>query len=862
MPLVQRPLVERQAELAALSDCLKDTRAGAGTLVLVGGEAGAGKTALVAAFLAEVAVPVAAGFCDGVSTPRPLGPVIEIAAQLGVDTSLPRDELFAAVLAALARATTAVLVEDVHWADDATVDLLLYLGRRLDRVPALLIATYRDDEIGPNRALTRLLGDAARLTAARRLKVPPLTEPGVAAMLAGSPLDPGEVFRLTAGNAYFVTELLANRESRPASVRDAVLGRAARLAPNGRWVLDVASQLGLRCDAAVLAAAGGEQADGVDDCVERGLLVHFGDELGFRHELTRATIADEIPPIRLAAVHRTLLRVLEQQRDVDVARLADHAAAAQETAAAFRYGCDAGRRAAALAAHRQAVHHYRTALRFAPKANPRERAALLDALAQDCMVTDQLDDALVAAEQALALWTEVGDQIRLGAAHNALARIAWFLGYGERARRHSARAVDILDPHGPTAELARALATEGAFRGETGDRTHGMPMSRRAFEVARVTGDAYAESDALNSIGCALASDSRLDEGIEYLQRALEVALAAGLGHLAGRAYANLASILADNHLYSRADALLAEGLEYTDDHDLTLRFLCLTGVLAASEMNRGCWDDALADAGGMLERAGTMTVGRIPALTVIGTIGMRRGDPAGHARLLEARRYAEDAGEIHAVALLAAALAEEAWLAGDAAGARAAADAVLDGRTEPLDPPQLGALLSWRSRLGGAREVPPGVPPEWALQVTGRWQEAAAAWAAVDRPYDRALALLEVGTPPALTDAFEVLDRLGARPAATLAAAKLRDLGERVPRGARPATRANPAGLTSREVEVLHLLAAGLTNAEIAAKLFIADKTVEHHVSHVLGKLGVASRRDAARAASGLGLPLGSANS
>jgi DNA-binding CsgD family transcriptional regulator/tetratricopeptide (TPR) repeat protein len=851
-------LVERDRELAALSEYLEDTRSGGGALVLVSGEAGAGKSALLSTFLAEVAVPVVAGYCDGVSTPRPLGPVIEIAAQLEVDTSLPRDGLFAQVLHALSARTTIILVEDIHWADDATADFLLYLGRRMERVPALVIVTYRDDELGGDRALTRFVGDAARLTAARRLPVAPLTEPGVATMLAGSNLDPAEVFRLSAGNAYFVTELLATGGSRPASVRDAVLGRVARLSSSGRWVLEVASQLGLRCDAGVLAAASGADAAGIDDCVERGLLVRFGDELGFAHELSRATIADEIPPIRFTAVHRTLLRVLEQQRDADVARLADHAAAANEPAAAFRYGCDAGRRAATLAAHRQAVHHYRTALRFAVAGDRQERATLLDALAQECMVIDQLDDALVAAEESLALWAELGDQLRVGATHNALDRIAWYLGYGERARRHMELAVEILEPLGPTAELARALSAEGALEVELGLRAKGIATSRRAVEIARTSGDAYAESDALNSIGSALAWADDFDEGVGYLQRALDIARDAGHGHLAGRAYANLAGVLADTHRYDRSDAVLAEGLEYTDDHDLTLRFVCLTGVLAGSEMERGRWDDALADATGMLERAGTMTVGRIPALTVIGTIGMRRGDTAAHTMLLEARRYAEDAGDGHSLVRIATVLVEEAWLAGDTARAVATLDAALDGDGERMDPHERGALMSWRARLGVLRDLSPNVPREWALQVEGRWAEAASAWTAVHRPYDRALALLEVGAPAALTEAFEIFDRLGARPGATVAAARLRDLGERVPRGARPTTRANPAGLTAREVEVLQLLADDLTNAEIARKLFISDKTVEHHVSRVLGKLGVASRRDAARVASALDLPAG----
>ena len=848
-------LVEREAELDALSEYLDESRGG-GALVLVAGEAGAGKSALVSRFLADLTVPVAAGCCDGVSTPRPLGPVIEIAAQLEVDASLPRDDLFAAILGAVKRTLTVVLIEDVHWADDATADFLLYVARRLDQVPTLLIATYRDEEIGSDLPLTRLVGELGRLSGTRRVPVHPLSEPGVRELIAGSALDAAEVYRLTAGNAFFVTELLGSGQHRPASVREVILARTAKLSASGRRALEVASQLGNHFHANLLVAASGEDADGIDNCVERGVLVRLGTELGFRHELSRATIADEIPPIRKAAVHRAILRVLDKERDVDVARLADHAAAANAADAAFRYGCAAGRRAARLGSHRQAVQHYRTALSFAPERAIRDRAALLDALGVECMVTDQLDEALSAAEESLALWTEVGDEIRIGAAHNTLDKIAWYGGYGERALKHAALAVEILERHGPTVELARALASVGAYGAILNSADQGLAVNRRAVEMAREVGDRHAESDALNSIGCGLEAAGRLEEGVTYLERALSVALAGDYGHLAGRAYANLAQVLADNYRFAESDALLADGLRYTDDHDLTLRFICLTGVLAETELNRGRWDDALADAQGMLDRAGTLTLGKVPALTIIGTIGMRRGENAAHAKLLDVQRRAADTGDSDRIALVALALAEEAWLHGDLTRARTTVDDVLAERREELSRHLVGPLVSWQARLGGRPAAPDGVPREWALQVAGEWDEAAAAWAAVERPYDRALALFQVGTAPALTEAFEIFDRLGARPAAARVAAELRDLGERVPRGQRRTTRANPAGLTAREVEVLQLVAAGLTNAEIAGKLFIADKTVEHHVSRVLGKLGVASRREAARAAVALELP------
>jgi ATP/maltotriose-dependent transcriptional regulator MalT len=618
--------------------------------------------------------------------------------------------------------------------------------------------------------------------------------------------------------------------------------------------LDVASQLGLRFDADVLIEACGADADGIDDCVEQGMLMTFGAELGFRHELSRSVVAAEIPPTRRATVNRAILRVLEHRRGVDVARLADHAAAANEGDCAFRYGQEAGRAAADVGAHREAVHHYRTALRFASSHSAAERAELLDALAAECMVTDQMDEALTAAEESLQLWNEIGDPIKVGAAHIALEYIAWYLGRGDVALEHAADAVAVLEPEGPTVELGRALTGAGTFEVDTGDPQHGIATLRRALEIATSTGDPYGESNTRNSIGWALAYYGDVDGGVADLEQSLQDALRYGFGHLSGRAYANLATVLMDNNRFDSADAVIAEGLRYVEDHDLTLRWVCITSVLADAELKRGRWDDALADAWGVLQRAGTMAVGHIPALTTIGTIAMRRGEPTAHSALLEAMQRAESTEDMQRIVPVALALAEEAWLHGDLHSARSSIRDVLSRK--PLAVHHRGHLTSWATRLGEAHDVPAGTSPQLALEINGDWQQAADAWHTLDRPYEQALALIEAGTPTALTQAFDILDRLGARPAATLAAERLRSLGERVPRGQRPSTRGNPAGLTSREVEVLQLVADGLTNAEIGARLFVSDKTVEHHVSRILGKLGVPNRREAAKTAQQLDLP------
>src|SRR5918992_1061279 len=233
-------LVERGAHLARLAEHLAAAAGGHGRLVVVGGEAGIGKTSLVRRFAEEHSkeARILLGASDWFFTPQPLRPVFDIAEEVGgpladaLASDAPQQEIFSAALEAFRPGPTIAVLEDVHWADSATLDLLRFLGRRLDTTATLLVATYRDDELGPQHPLRAVLGD---VEAARRVSLPPLTVEGVRQLAAESPLDPIELHRQTAGNPFFVTEVLAAESAGvPESVRDAVLARAARLSPEAR----------------------------------------------------------------------------------------------------------------------------------------------------------------------------------------------------------------------------------------------------------------------------------------------------------------------------------------------------------------------------------------------------------------------------------------------------------------------------------------------------------------------------------------------------------------------------------------------------------------------------------------------------
>ena len=239
VPNIGSVLVERADLLRLLRERRDEAARGHGSLVLIAGEAGSGKTALVEELVdsLDMATTVIAGACDPLSTPRPLGPIRDFTADqssgladLRVDEADPVS-LFADVLDRLQRPTLPVVmtIEDVHWADEASLDFLRFLGRRVRDTKAVLLCTYRDDELSADHPLRSVLGQLTPLTSTHRLKVPPLSVDAVAELSGTSGRDTERLHERTAGNAFFVTEVVAADIDLPASVQDAVLARLARL---------------------------------------------------------------------------------------------------------------------------------------------------------------------------------------------------------------------------------------------------------------------------------------------------------------------------------------------------------------------------------------------------------------------------------------------------------------------------------------------------------------------------------------------------------------------------------------------------------------------------------------------------------
>jgi DNA-binding CsgD family transcriptional regulator len=360
-------------------------------------------------------------------------------------------------------------------------------------------------------------------------------------------------------------------------------------------------------------------------------------------------------------------------------------------------------------------------------------------------------------------------------------------------------------------------------------------------------------SDALNSEGCAVADTD--PGGLALLERALATALEHGLRPQAGRAYANLNGLFCDRYRFDEAEPYFAAGTAYCDEHDLDHygRFLRATRTLAL--LHRGEWDATLSACRRLLERADTSPLNRICPSIRIGAVLIRRGQPDAWPHLDEAVAAADGTGEAQFVVPARLVRAEARWLDGDMAAARAEAERAAE-LADSTDSWLRGEIAVWLRRTGSARTVAGPIAEPWRRQLDGDPRRAAELWTERGCSYAAALALADAADEPALREALALLDGLGAVATARVVRRTMRRLGVRsVPAGPRRATRNHPLGLTERERQVLDLLCTGSSNAQIAERLVIATKTVDHHVSAVLAKLGAPTRAAASAEAVRRGL-------
>jgi ATP/maltotriose-dependent transcriptional regulator MalT len=856
-------LLERQPQLDELARQLQEAEAGRGKVVFVAGEAGAGKSALVEAFASRPrrGVRVVWGACDALQTPRALGPVHEIATALAVASAdaehaeHSRTHLFARLVDELSRPrqVTIMVLEDLHWADEATLDFVRYVGRRIQRARSLLIATYRDDALAAEHPLRRMLGEVTGRHATR-MRIPALSLAAVTELARDAHRDPERIYTLTAGNAFFVRELLnAPRDVLPETVRDAVIARLMQCLPAARELAELVSLSPGRTELWLAQSLLGDVNASLEEAVARGVL-RLGDEsISFPHELARLAVESVMSPARSQEWHQRILAALSE-RGADLSHLVHHAQLARDLDAIRELAPRAAQQAALLGAHLEAMAHYATALRHADTLPALDRAKLFEAHAWECNLANQAPRAIESGERARALYREVGDIRAQARVLRVLARVYWQSGNKPQADRSAAEAIAVLGNSPPGPDLAMAFGTRAMLAMLGGRVEESLEFGQRALDLGRQFDDIESQVHSLNIMGSALLGSGD-ETGWGPLEQALSLALERGLHEPAGRAYSNVTTCSVLSYDLPRAEGYLRSGLSFCEENEIYTHWYYLRAYQTRLELLRGRWNDAANLATQLLEGSALTTNQRIPTLLTLGLVRARRGDPGSGPLLDEALRIALPTAELQRIGRVAAARAEVAWYRGDLDRVASEVAVGLEVAQGHRDPWIRGELAFWQSRARPDTQAPNDIFVPYRLMIEGEWHEAASSWEKLGMPYERALALVD-GPETALREALEIVEELGAGPLAAIVRQRLRDLGVRgIPRGPRASTRRNPAGLTAREVEVLRLLVHGHTNTELAQRLHLSAKTIDHHVSSILEKLDVSTRTEAVAAAFGLGI-------
>jgi DNA-binding CsgD family transcriptional regulator len=836
-------LLERQDELETLAALAARAAAGHGATALVMGEAGIGKTTVVRAFLATLprGTRVLAAGCEDLLTPRALGPLRDavrgydgpLAAALGEDAG--PDAVFAAALDELGSGTPTVLVvDDVHWADGATLDVLRFLSRRMADLPALLLLTYRDDEVEAGHPLRGVLG---RMTGADvvRLRLGRLSADAVGELAGGVGVDSEELHRLTLGNPFFVTEVLATPDQAvPPTVVDAVLGRVGKLSDGAQLAVQRLAVVPRGVELGLLRTLQPDLTP-ITEAEAAGVLTMRGDLVRFRHELARRTVDASLPASLCVELHANVLRALLDGPAPDPFRLLHHAVGAGDDDAVVTYGLVAGRTAARAGAYRQAASCFRLVLDRDPQLAPERRARLTEAYAWALSHSNELHAAAAAAQDAVELWERAEGGGEFVRAVVTLSRQLWLTERTAEARVAAVRALDLARRQGRASDHALAIVNLGGLLVVVDDETAGLVHLQAARELADELGAHDIGALARNYTGSARLQLGDLG-GLDDLHESIELARGDANHEGVLRGYYNLAEGVWRLGRYAEALGFIEQGEAYARDRDFPVHAYMFEARRCRWWAMQGRWGEAVAGLRELVEGRGDPGMIGRETLPVLARLRVRQGHPDAAALLAECTRHAERADVLEWLVPTGLAVLEDAWLRGRPELAGGWPELLLARTDRPGCAVQRGEVLRYLARLGH---------PGGALRD---WRTAA-------DPYEQALEAVDSGDGPAIQQAIVVLDGLGARPAADLARARLRELGvTRVPR--RPAAVVeNPAGLTARQLEILRLLADGLSNGAIAERLVLSTRTVDHHVAAVLQKLDVHSRHEAAAEATRLGL-------
>lgn len=842
-------LVERDVELALLNAQLSQLISGTGGLVVISGEAGSGKSSLLSAVARRcrtLDIDVAQGACDPLSTARILGAWRDIAAHpvtgMGDMFAAGRDQVdvvedLLVSLRSFARPLV-LFIEDLHWADESTVAVLRMMARRLHSLGVLVVTTIRTED---GAHVTQALADVVSGPGNRSIELSALSKRAVAQLVertgrANGTIDPAEVHRMTGGNPFFVSEVLASDDAVPESIRASVVHRLRQLSESAQRLVETLAAAPRELDYHDVAALTEATTTDIDHAVGAGLVVLDGLALRFRHDLARMAIYSELSLQRRLDIHSGFVVRLLNGAEPDVDLIAHHAISSLDPQLIVSHVPTAAVNAATHGSLRQAEDYYLAAIEAADRTAPALAAELRTLLSR---VLSSLgrdpSEGLMLNARAIDYAEQQGLNDVLGRALSVRAILMVNLPNVAEAHRCMERALSILERRGASPELFEAVLRDAMmtmFDRRVVDATVGI---HRAIGLANELGDPKLVLQAERLLIVSRIGGSESELAVRHLIELVENADRMGDTSVFLSYVGMLGSGAGEFKHFDVAENMLGRSIETLERLDRPAAARYDQAWLARVYAETGRWNEAISVGREVMALVGgTHGPSMMTARTAVGRSLVRQGDTEGQ-RLLSEVAEQTDRYYLQYVWPLLCSLAESHWLAEDVDAMRLVIEPVYERALLTDSTWARGETGFWMWKAGLIDE-PPGLCAEpYRLQISGDWRGAAEAWSAIGAPYEEALALAD-GDVAARSSALEILDGLGAVPVAEMLRAQAQaDHG--VDR------RYEGSGLTRRQFEVLEQIRDGLDNQTIGQQLFVSKKTVEHHVSAIFASLGVSSR-------------------
>ncbi|MGZ3938699.1 MAG: ATP-binding protein, partial [Flavisolibacter sp.] len=577
-------LIERAEFLTILKEELDAVCPGDGRCVFISGEAGIGKTSLVKAFCNQQKDECIfyLGACDALFTPRPLAPLYDIIWQMRGDlwtnsqTIEERSNLFLRFFNEVRSKKEKILIifEDVHWADEATLDFLKFFARRIVQLPCLLILTYRDDEINSGHPLRNVLGALSPDTFSR-ISLTPLSKQAVSKLANEKGFNAENVYNISGGNPFYVNEILASYSPGvPENIKDAILSVYERQDEGTKQAWQIFSVIPEGLELNRFTKLKSTWNDGMDHCFDLKIMRVKNERVVFKHELYRRTIENSLSPFKRIELNKKILDLFltSFEENGEIERIVHYAKNTNESNIVVKYAPLAGKQAASVGAHIEAAKLFLTAIEYSEGNNVDQLVEFYEAYAYESYLTNQMKEAIIYQGKALKIWEALNEIEKTSHSLRFLSRLWWLDGNRQKAEACALHAISILESQPPSKIKAMAFSNLSQLKLFSEQLDACKEWGNKAVQMAKQFDDDQTLCHALSNVGASLwRLNPSSEDGKKLSMEGLEIGLKNSFHEYAAQAYSIIIGNCISFREFDLARQLLADSISYCEERDLDL---------------------------------------------------------------------------------------------------------------------------------------------------------------------------------------------------------------------------------------------------------------------------------------------------